>query len=50
MIDLTGFMTGLRDAGYTGPVKVEPFLKTLAEQPIDDVLADVSSRLDAAIG
>ena len=43
-------MTGLRDAGYTGPVKVEPFLKTLAEQPIDDVLADVSSRLDAAIG
>ncbi|HEY5784540.1 MAG TPA: sugar phosphate isomerase/epimerase family protein [Microlunatus sp.] len=50
VIDLTGFMTGLRDAGYTGPVKVEPFLKTLAEQPIDDVLADVSSRLDAAMG
>ena len=50
VIDLTGFMTGLRDAGYTGPVKVEPFLKTLAEQPIDDVLADVSGQLDAAIG
>ena len=50
VIDLAGFMTGLRDAGYTGPVKVEPFLPTLAEQPIDDVLADVSSRLDAAIG
>ena len=50
VIDLTGFMTGLRDAGYTGPVKVEPFLKTLAEQPVDDVLADVSGRLKAAIG
>ncbi len=50
VIDLTGFMTGLRDAGYTGPVKVEPFLKTLAEQPIDDVLADVSGQLKAAIG
>ena len=50
VIDLTGFMAGLRAAGYTGPVKVEPFLKTLADQPIDDVLADVSSRLDAAIG
>jgi sugar phosphate isomerase/epimerase len=50
VIDLTGFMTGLRDAGYTGPVKVEPFLKTLAEKPIDDVLADVSGQLKAAIG
>ena len=50
VIDLAGFMTGLRDAGYTGPVKVEPFLTSLSEQPIDDVLADVSSRLDAAIG
>ena len=50
VIDLTGFMTGLRDAGYSGPVKVEPFLKSLAAQPIDDVLADVSSRLAAAIG
>ncbi|HEY5979802.1 MAG TPA: TIM barrel protein [Microlunatus sp.] len=50
VIDLAGFMTGLRDADYTGPVKVEPFLTTLAEQPIDDVLADVSSRLRAAIG
>lgn len=50
VIDLTGFMTGLRDAGYSGPVKVEPFLTSLAQQPIDDVLADVSSRLDAAIG
>ena len=50
VIDLSGFMTGLRAAGYSGPVKVEPFLTTLAAQPIDDVLADVSSRLDTAMG
>lgn len=50
VIDLDGFMAGVRAAGYTGPVKVEPFMKSLAEQPIDEVLADVSARLDAAIG
>ncbi len=50
VIDLAGFVSGLHAAGYTGPVKVEPFLASLAEQPIDDVLADVSRRLDAAIG
>ncbi|MET0693619.1 MAG: sugar phosphate isomerase/epimerase family protein [Propionibacteriaceae bacterium] len=50
VIDLAGFMSGLRNAGYTGPVKVEPFMKSLAEQPIDDVLADVSTRLNTAIG
>ena len=50
VIDLDGFVAGVRAAGYTGPVKVEPFMKSLAEQPIDDVLADVSGRLTAAIG
>lgn len=49
VIDLDGFVAGVRAAGYTGPVKVEPFLASLAEQPIDDVLADVSRRLHAAI-
>jgi len=49
VIDLTGFMDAVRAAGYTGPVKVEPFMKSLAEQPVDEVLADVSSRLDKAI-
>ena len=50
VIDLDGFMGVLKTIGYDGPVKVEPFMKSLAEQPIDDVLADVSGRLTTAIG
>jgi len=49
VIDLQGFMAAVRAAGYSGPVKVEPFMKSLAEQPVDDVLADVVGRLDQAI-
>ncbi|GAB3740440.1 sugar phosphate isomerase/epimerase family protein [Microlunatus parietis] len=49
VIDLAGFMAAVRAAGYTGPVKVEPFMKSLAEQPVDEVLADVSQRLRDAI-
>ena len=49
VIDLQGFMDAVRAADYSGPVKVEPFMKSLAEQPVDDVLADVVQRLDAAI-
>jgi len=49
VIDLDGFMGAVRAAGYAGPVKVEPFMKSLAEQPVDDVLADISSCLDRAI-
>lgn len=50
VIDLDGFMAALRDAEYDGPVKVEPFLKSLAEQPLDEVLSDVAQRLKTAIG
>lgn len=50
VIDLDGFMSALDNAGYTGPVKVEPFMKSLAEQPVDEVLADVSARLSRGIG
>ena len=49
VIDLAGFMGAVHDAGYTGPVKVEPFMKSLAEQPVDDVLADISERLGRAV-
>lgn len=49
VIDLAGFMGAVHAAGYTGPVKVEPFMKQLAEQPVDDVLADISARLDRAV-
>ena len=50
VIDLEGFMGAVHAAGYSGPVKVEPFLAELAEQPVDEVLADISRRLDRAIG
>lgn len=50
VIDLAGFMDAVRAADYTGPVKVEPFMKELAEQPVDDVLADVVGRIDRATG
>ncbi len=50
VIDLDGFMAALRAAHYDGPVKVEPFMKSLAEQPVDEVLSDVSTRLKQAIG
>lgn len=50
VIDLDGFMTVLREIGYDGPVKVEPFMESLAERPIDEVLAEVSGQLRTAIG
>ncbi|MBA8795131.1 sugar phosphate isomerase/epimerase [Friedmanniella endophytica] len=50
VIDLDGFAAALRSAGYTGPVKVEPFMKSLAAQPVDDVLDDVSARLGRFVG
>ncbi|APX33241.1 sugar phosphate isomerase [Brachybacterium sp. P6-10-X1] len=49
VIDLAGFMGAVHAAGYTGPVKVEPFMKELAEQPVDEVLADISQRLERAV-
>ena len=49
VIDLAGFMDAVRAADYTGPVKVEPFMTELAQQPVDEVLADVSRRLDRAV-
>lgn len=49
VIDLAGFTEAVREAGYTGPVKVEPFMKTLAEQPIDQVLSDIQGRIERAI-
>lgn len=49
VIDLDGFMGAVHAAGYTGPVKVEPFMDSLAQQPIDEVLSDISQRLDRAV-
>lgn len=50
VIDLAGFMDGVRAAGFTGPVKAEPFMPSLASLPEGELLADVSARLSSAIG
>lgn len=49
VIDLSSFMTALTDIGYDGPVKVEPFMKALADRPIDDVLSEASDLLNRAL-
>jgi sugar phosphate isomerase/epimerase len=49
VIDLAGFTGALRDIGYGGPVKVEPFMKSLATRPIDEVLGEVGTGLRAAL-
>ncbi|HEX7351295.1 sugar phosphate isomerase/epimerase family protein [Brachybacterium sp.] len=49
VIDLEGFMGAVGAAGYTGPVKVEPFMKSLAERPVDEVLEEISGLLDRSL-
>ena len=49
VIDLSGFVDVLGDLGYDGPVKAEPFLPSLAERPVDEVLAEVSALLRRAL-
>jgi sugar phosphate isomerase/epimerase len=49
VIDVPGFMGAVRAAEYSGPVKIEPFMKELAERPVDEVLAQISGLLDRAI-
>ena len=48
-VDLDGFSAALHAAGYTGPVKVEPFLADLARRPLDELLPDVRSRLERTV-
>jgi sugar phosphate isomerase/epimerase len=49
VIDLSGFVDVLVELGYDGPVKAEPFLSSLADRPVDDVLAEVSDLLHRAL-
>ena len=46
---LKAFMDALHVVKYGGPVKVESFMKSLAERPVDEVLAEVSGQLCRAI-
>jgi sugar phosphate isomerase/epimerase len=49
VIDLAGFTGVLHEIGYDGPVKVEPFMKSLADRPIDEVLDEVGTGLRTAL-
>jgi sugar phosphate isomerase/epimerase len=49
VIDTPGMVAALKEIGYDGPVKVEPFMKSLAERDVDEVLAEVSAGLAKAL-
>ncbi|WP_299301457.1 sugar phosphate isomerase/epimerase [uncultured Brachybacterium sp.] len=49
VIDLDSFLRAITRAGYTGPVKIEPFMSSLAERPVDEVLTEISGLLDRAL-
>lgn len=49
VIDLDGFLRAIAAAGYSGPVKIEPFMSSLAERPVDEVLTEISGLLDRAL-
>ncbi|WP_020574740.1 sugar phosphate isomerase/epimerase family protein [Actinopolymorpha alba] len=49
VIDLAGFVGALREIGYTGPVKVEPFNAELRALPVRDVVAKTAESLAAVL-
>jgi sugar phosphate isomerase/epimerase len=49
VIDTPSMVAALKEIGYEGPVKVEPFMKSLAERDVDEVLAEVSAGLREAL-
>jgi sugar phosphate isomerase/epimerase len=49
VIDTPGMVAAMNEIGYDGPVKVEPFMKSLAERDVDEVLAEVSAGLRKAL-
>lgn len=49
VIDTPSLVAALTQIGYDGPVKVEPFMKSLAERDVDDVLTEVSAGVRAAL-
>ncbi|MEQ7124827.1 TIM barrel protein [Actinopolymorpha sp. B11F2] len=49
VIDLAGFVGALRDIGYAGPIKVEPFNAELRALPVRDVVAKTADSLSAVL-
>ncbi len=46
VIDLTGFLQGLAQIGYTGPVMVEPFSKRVNALPAEEAVRVTAEALD----
>lgn len=49
VIDLASFVGALRDIGYAGPVKVEPFNADLRKLPVQDAVARTAEALRAVL-
>ncbi len=49
VIDLAGFVGALREIGYAGPIKVEPFNAELKALPVRDVVARTAESLNAVL-
>ena len=49
VIDLAGFLGGLREIGYTGPMKVEPFNAELRALPARDAVAKTAASLQSVL-
>jgi sugar phosphate isomerase/epimerase len=48
VIDVAAFLGGLKEIGYTGPVRAEPFNEAVRKMPPDQALAAAKAALDKA--
>lgn len=48
VIDVAAFLGGLKEIGYTGPVRVEPFNEAIRKMPPGEALAATKAALDKA--
>ena len=44
--DIAGFMQGLRQKGYAGPVAIEPWSQRLRDMPVEEAVATVKAAFD----
>jgi len=50
VIDAAGFVAALTDIGYDGPVKVEPFNKAFAAQPVREAVEQARAAMKVVLG
>jgi sugar phosphate isomerase/epimerase len=48
VIDLKAFLGSLKEIGYKGPVRAEPFNKTVESMPPDEAVRVTAASLDKA--